>query len=77
MVQKLYIHGMIIIDMEKVTTDDYSLIHSRARRIEIYLTAQEKENALYWCDMTIQAINFIKAKIDERNELPYKEVTID
>lgn len=73
MVQKLYIHGMIIIDMEKVTQDDYALIHSRARKIEIYNTAQEKENTLYWCDMTIQAVNFIKAKIDERNEIPIEE----
>jgi len=52
------------------TDQDWSLLHERARKIESSFPINSTEdlaNALYWCNMTSQQLEYIKDKITKPN----------
>jgi len=47
---------------------NYVMLHSRADRIERSLIESNTSDAIYWCDMTIQAVNFIKERLEKEDK---------
>lgn len=64
------------------TEEDWSLLHSRARKIERCFPIKSKEdeaNAFYWIEMTEQQLKFIKEKLrskESSSEISQKGVKV-